>query len=323
MVFKVSIIFSKYSLPHNKNVHFKYLTYLDCSHRNNITDKSLMYLTRLLYLKCNNVISDKSISNLTNLLSLDIGDNTLISDKSLVCLTQLNTLIIGNKTHSTSEASISQLVSWGILLNLHRGSDNNITNLSMMKLTTLTKLYLYGSHQINNIPSSVRSLHASQLLTDESIGNLINLNHLCCRSNINFTDMSLYKFNKLQILKCGINNNFTDYALQQLTNLVYLDCGYNNTFTDYGLQKLINLKELYCVGNSNFTDKGLKPLKLTFLHCGANNNFTTDGILQLRTLKELVCPYGRNNIEMFKLKVLPSLKKINGNIFNVVKINDK
>ena len=296
-------------------IHFRYLTYLDCSHRNNITDNSLIYLTRLLHLKCNNVISDRSISQLTNLLSLDIRDNTLISDKSLVHLTQLRHLIIGNKTHSTSEASVSQLVSWGLLLNLHSGFDNNITNLSIMKLTKLTKLYLYGNQQIDNIPSSLRSLHASQLLTNESISNLINLTHLCCRNNINFTDISLYKFNKLQILKCGNNNNFTDYALQQLINLTYLDCGYNNNFTNYGLQSLINLKELYCVGNSNFTDRGLKHLKLTFLHCGSNNNFTTNGILQLSLLKELVCPYGRNNIEMFRLKPLLYLKKVNGNIF--------
>lgn len=296
-------------------VHFRHLTYLDCSRNNVITDVALLHLTKLMHLKCNNMLSDISISGMTNLISLDLKDNKLVTDESLMNLTKLQHLIIGYKTHEISEASLAYLYS---LVGKERVILTDITNKSIACLTNLTKLYIYDNKCIDNIPlPSLALLHANQKLTNESIQLCTNLLHLCCRSNNNFTDEILDKLPKLKVLKCGINNKFTDYGLSKLPNLTYLDCGFNTNFTNNGFLSITKLLSLSISSNTNLTDICFKYLnRLKMLNCGANNKITTDGILQLTNLEELICPYGRNNINLNDLKCLPKLNKVNGNYFH-------
>ena len=209
-----------------KYIDKSYFVSLDASEQD-ITDKSLKYLTSLTQLDTNEYVTDNSVILLTNLTCLNLQNCENITDKSIKELTYLKYLNIAQNGHiDVTDESISRLTNL-VYLNIgHNYSYDNITDKSIRKLNKLK--YLIATRNEMNI-------------TDSSVKNLTELIYLDLREN---EMISIDHLKNLIYIAFDDDNYDQDYLMELLKNshkLKYLVLNVNEC--NY---EIINEYKKYC-----------------------------------------------------------------------------
>lgn len=163
---------------------------------------------------------------------------------------------------------VTSLGGIGYCTGLHtlRCLDNQLTELNLSGLTSLTKLVCYNNK-----------------LTSLNLDGLTGLEYLDCGANL-LTSLDVSQLTSLKTLNC-YSNQLATLDVSKLTKLTTLKC-YKNQLTTLDVSKLTQLTTLECRSNL-LTALDITPLtKLTYLVCGYQKSGSLNLVLTLTSAQK-------------------------------------
>lgn len=234
-------------------------------------------------------------SNLkTRLLNLGLDTN---SDGEI----QVTEAIVNITEIDVSFNAISDLTGIDAFTNLQvlRCNNNNLTNLNINNLSTLSQLYC-SNNQISTL----------------NVSNLINLRILSCGSNL-LSYLDVTPLTQLEELNCSFNQ-LTTINVNPLVNLKRLICS-NNSINTLSLNNLPNLERLEYQYNqcTSLTFSNVPSMK--YLDCSLNFSILSLDLSALPLLEYLDCRY--NALTAINVASLSNLNYLDCGVNQLTSVN--
>ena len=261
--------------------YFKQLAELNCSN-NNLTELSLMGLTKLTTLNCsNNALTELYFNGNGNLTSLDCHNNLLtgfyngLPDNLQyvnVSNNKFTTLAVCNKNYLTT---------------LDASNNPNMTRLDCYS-NALTSLNVSGCSALTYISCSgnkftTLSITNFSSLKTLNIQNNKNLTTLNCSNNA-LTSLDFYLCSSLATINCS-SNQLTSLDVSALNNLTNLNCR-TNKLTSLNVSNKTKLTQLEAQYNqlTSINVQGCSSLNYLMLESNKLSSLSVQGCNALRTI---------------------------------------
>ena len=232
------------------------------------------------------------------------------------------------KTHTYSGISARQITITGTAIEGVKATFNEITNIDLSKISTLTSLDV-SNNKISNLSTLSGNTGLIELrcrnnyLTNVNVGSLNNLKILDC-SNNSLTSFGVpTTIKELYLEGTGLNvlNNNSSFDVASYNLLEVLDCSKNNVI-NLNVSQNSNLKKLYCSENKITALNLTSNSKLEKLNC-SNNNINS---LRLNSgLKEAVVTSNSELISLtvgnLDLLVVDNSVSLSGSASTLIKVN--
>jgi Leucine-rich repeat (LRR) protein len=180
-----------------------------------------------------------------------------------------------------------------------RCNNNNLTNLNINNLTTLTHLFC-STNQITNL----------------NLSNLVNLKFLDCASNV-LTNLDVTPLNQLEDLNCALNQ-LTAINVDPLINLKKLICS-NNSINSLSLNNLPNLERLEYQYNQSTSLTFSNVPALKYLDCSVNFGISSLDLSAVPLLEYLDCRY--NSLTSVNVSSLSNLIYLDCSVNQLPSVN--
>ncbi len=261
--------------------YFKQLAELNCSN-NNLTELSLMGLTKLTTLNCsNNVLTKLYFNGNGNLTSLDCHNNLLTGFYNGLPDNLQYVNVSNNKFTTLSVCNRSYLTTLDASNNLNMTRlecySNALTSLNVSGCSALTYISCSGNKfttlSITNF-SSLKTLN---------IQNNKNLTTLNCSNNA-LTSLDFYLCSSLATINCS-SNQLTSLDVSALNNLTNLNCR-TNKLTSLNVSNKTKLTQLEAQYNqlASINVQGCSSLNYLMLESNKLSSLSVQGCNALRTI---------------------------------------